>query len=193
MKRTLMSLLTVCAAAALLGLLGGGTLAALSDTETSAGNSFTAGTLLLKVNGESVPGLLLPVGPVTPGGGSSGTIQLTNDGTIDGVVEIKILGVDDAEGDNPSTETGSLAEPGELSQLLQVSMTYDGTPLASGAVLSSLSGASYPSLALGAHQTRNLDVSWSLPASDALGATTLLSDTMGDTAGLTVQFTLSQH
>ncbi len=49
MKKILISLITMAAVA---GLIGGGAFAYFNDTETSSGNTFTAGTLDLKVDGK---------------------------------------------------------------------------------------------------------------------------------------------
>lgn len=56
MKKILISLMTVAVVA---GLVGGGAFAYFNDTETSKGNTFTAGTLDLKVNGGDDPLLVL--------------------------------------------------------------------------------------------------------------------------------------
>lgn len=67
MKRILASLLAICVAAGVLGVAGGSTLASFSDSETSAGNTFTAGTMFLisgGVEGNSSATLSLPtIGP----------------------------------------------------------------------------------------------------------------------------------
>jgi len=55
-KKILISVMTVAVVA---GLIGGGAFAYFNDTETSTGNTFSAGTLDLKVNGGDDPLLVL--------------------------------------------------------------------------------------------------------------------------------------
>jgi predicted ribosomally synthesized peptide with SipW-like signal peptide len=105
MKNIVRSLLVVVAVAA---IAGGATYSYFSDTETSAGNTFTAGTLDLKVNGIDDPlPIVLNSENMQPGKVyNAGTVEVRNDGSIAGKVTLKIL--------NPvSNENGEL-EP-ELS------------------------------------------------------------------------------
>ncbi|HOG48296.1 MAG TPA: TasA family protein [Anaerolineae bacterium] len=191
MKRILMSLLTVCAVAALLGLLGGGTLASFSDSETSAGNTFTAGTLVLEVNGSaSASGLsfTLPPAPLLPGKSGQGDIVLRNAGSIDGTLGIAVANLTDIEG------TPGDPAPGELSGVLLVSMEYsrDGgaawTPLASSdGLLSTWNGQTFGPLSLGAGEGLTLRLHWQMPADAAEAA-----PAMDDTATFDMTFKLDQ-
>ena len=64
--------------------VGMGTYAYFSDTETSTGNTFTAGTLDLKVDGMDDPNVetYFTITNVKPGDSGSQTIQLKNVGTV---------------------------------------------------------------------------------------------------------------
>ena len=68
-------------------MLGAGTFAAFSDTETSSANVFAAGTLDLKVNGSDLDGTaVITVENVAPGDSESDSILVTNAGTIEGTL-----------------------------------------------------------------------------------------------------------
>jgi len=74
-------LITVMAVALSLGLMGGA-FAYFSDTETSTGNTFTAGTLDLTL-GET-GGAPITLNNMKPGDTASGTMTVTNVGTLAG-------------------------------------------------------------------------------------------------------------
>jgi predicted ribosomally synthesized peptide with SipW-like signal peptide len=70
-------------------LAGAGTFAYFDNSVAVAGNTVTAGTIML--NGVTTTSLPLSVGPVTPGvPGNLGTVNLKNDGTIDGNLKVTI-------------------------------------------------------------------------------------------------------
>ena len=77
--KILLSLMVVGIAALGVGM---GTMAYFSDTETSNGNTFTAGTLDLTL-GES-GGAPISLTNMAPGDTASGTITVTNDGSLAG-------------------------------------------------------------------------------------------------------------
>lgn len=132
MRKILIALLGVLLVAA---LAGAGTFAYFSDTETSTGNSFTAGILDLKVDGEDDPNVstYLEVGNVAPGDSDEVTINLANAGTIDGTATIHIIGVadDDVSSNEPELAAGDLpddpenTEDGELCDNLYLVITAD--------------------------------------------------------------------
>jgi len=81
-------LFTLLALAALVGLLGAGTLAYFSDTETSSANTFAAGTLNMVLSGgtqnnESVIGTWVSPANWAPGQSVYATLHFTNKGSID--------------------------------------------------------------------------------------------------------------
>lgn len=84
MKNTVIGLSLLVAATA---IVIGGTSAFFSDSETSEGNTFAAGTLDLKINGNdlnpsSTP--LISVSNLKPGDKDTVTVKISNDGNVDG-------------------------------------------------------------------------------------------------------------
>jgi predicted ribosomally synthesized peptide with SipW-like signal peptide len=95
MLRIVKSLITI---AAVLAVAGGVTSAYFSDTETSVGNSFTAGTLDLKVGGQDDPNVahvtvtnITPAAHMTTQRGQGFT--LTNAGSVGGTVTATVKNV----------------------------------------------------------------------------------------------------
>ena len=141
MKKILISL-AIIGVVAVIGV--GATVAYFSDTETSTGNTFTAGTLDLKVNGGDV---FIPyaVGNLKPGESrGTDTYVITNTGSLPGILSLKVANVitnengviepESAAGDaesvrlDPDHYTIAASGYGEL--LDQVSLTFwvDDTP-----------------------------------------------------------------
>lgn len=104
-----MSIMTI---AFVLAVVAGGTLALFADTESSIGNTFTSGTLDLRVDNENGPlGAKFSTSNMVPGEKyHAGTVTLSNAGTVDGILTLMI--------DNPvSHENGILdaeADDGDL-------------------------------------------------------------------------------
>jgi spore coat-associated protein N len=124
-KKIALSLATI----AMVCLLAvGATRAYFNDTETSVGNTFTAGTLDLKVGGQDDPAVahvtktnIKPAAPWTTQQGQGFTI--TNAGTVGGTVTATIKNLVDYENGciEPETTAGDVtcsATQGELSSLL---------------------------------------------------------------------------
>lgn len=183
----------VIALAMVIGLVGMGTFALFSDTETSTGNSFTAGTLDLKVNGGDDPVLaLITVGNMTPGNTGSVVVALSNAGSLHGIADIHILSAVNGEGLNPESETGNLAEPGELGLYLLITIAYDADndgvyeiTVVNGVALNSLVCLDYDLGPLSAGLSRNCKISWNLPAGTG-------NDVQGDTVTSSIEFSLKQ-
>ena len=138
MKKILISLMSI---ALVIGLVGVGTMAYFSDTETSTGNTFTAGTLDLTVDGANDP-LLVKFTLTDLAPGSSGTITyvLANVGSIDGYVDIQGVTVVNTEGINPESETGDTNEPGELGANLLVTVALGTHTVYGSAALNGFAG-----------------------------------------------------
>lgn len=170
MRKALVSLVAIMAVMALLGLQGQGTLALLRDKETSAGNTFTAGTLDLKVNGADDPGLLVTCGALQRGDAGSQSITLHNAGSLDALLSVTVGAISGAEGD--------------ASTVLIMAMAYDGNTLSSGHPLSAWSGATVGPLGLAAGQSKELVISWSLPDADSSNVAA------GQSADFDIQFDL---
>jgi len=104
MTKIIKSLLAIVVISAVAGTA---TWAYFSDTETSEGNTFSAGTLDLKVDGEDDPNLVpYEMSDLTPGEyHQAGTVTLKNEGSIDGRVFVKVL--------NPESNENGILEPEE--------------------------------------------------------------------------------
>lgn len=76
------------AALLVMGLVGGGTWAYFSDTEQSTGNTLSAGTLDLNVNGGDSAVTTLSVSTAYPGDSGSGNTTLYNNGSLDAELDI---------------------------------------------------------------------------------------------------------
>ena len=88
MKKILISLMAI---ALVIGLVGAGTMAFFSDTETSEDNTFTAGTLVLSVTGsESGSAGWISPNNWAPGETEDGNVVLANAGTIDAAMQLQI-------------------------------------------------------------------------------------------------------
>jgi len=191
MKKILMSLMTI---ALVIGLVGAGTVAYFSDTETSTDNTFTAGTLDLNVGGEN-PNLSpdFTLGPLAPGDSGTITYTLNNVGSIDGYLDLQGIGVVDTEGTNPESETGDIGEPGELSANIYVTVTLGASQLYAG-LLSGIVSDYDANVALAASGTTTLTIAWVVDkdnASPPLGED-VGNDIQGDIATVVLSIELAQ-
>ena len=116
MKKILISLMAI---ALVVGLVGAGTIAYFSDTESSTGNTFTAGTLVLSVTG-SETGSAGWVSPTNwaPGETEDGNVILANAGTIQAPMRLQIDSITVTPG------TTDIAPDVIIS-----AMTYDGNSI----------------------------------------------------------------
>ena len=101
MKRILMSLMTVALVSA---LIGGGIYAYFSDIETSAGNTFTAGTLDLNLDGVNTNVVKFTVSDVKPGDSGGGSWTVANVGSIAGYLDLESISVSEAIGTTTDPE-----------------------------------------------------------------------------------------
>ena len=125
------------------GLVGGGAFAYLTDSETSTGNAFTAGTLDLQVvspyGGESYPdftptqtynGLDIPgitVSCVKPGDtAAKWRMHVNNLGCVDGVlfIHFHVTANDENTLEEPEQNLGDTGSPGELGANMVVDVYY---------------------------------------------------------------------
>jgi len=130
MNKVLASLLMIGMVAA---MAGAGTFAYFTDTETSTGNVFTAGTLDLVVNEENPVSSHFELENVQPSDNATDKVNLTNIGTCDGYLSMWIENLTDD--DNGLTEpeetdgdtTGGADPEGELSPNLCIQIwDYNG-------------------------------------------------------------------
>jgi len=127
-KKIILSLVTIIAVSA---IAIGGTVAYFSDTETSTGNTFTAGTLDLNLDGANINVVKFTVTDANPGAVGGGTWILNNAGSIAGYLDVESISLVDA--DNNCTEpelatpdaTCGPADGGELSANMTVDLFVD--------------------------------------------------------------------
>jgi len=190
MKKILISLMAMVL---VIGLVGAGTMAYFSDTETSTGNTFTAGTLDLNVGGEN-PNVSpdFTLGPLAPGDSGTITYTLNNVGNIAGYLDLQNISVTDTEGTNPESETGDIGEPGELSANIYVTVTLGASQLYAG-LLSGIVSDYDANVALAASGTTTLTIAWVVdkdnvsPLGEDVG-----NDIQGDVATVGMTFELAQ-
>jgi predicted ribosomally synthesized peptide with SipW-like signal peptide len=106
-KKILLSVMMIGLVAA---LAGAGLYAYFSDTETSSGNYFSAGTLDLKVDGKEDPDVVhITIDNIAPGWGGEYYWRLKNTGSLPGVVSIEITPIINYE--NGQNEPEALVDP----------------------------------------------------------------------------------
>jgi len=120
MKKIILSL-------AIVGVVGaiaiGGTIAYFSDTETSTGNTFTAGTLNLAVNGQNEGIIPVVVGNIAPGWSRDITYTVKNTGTISGNLLLASGSSVNTEGTSSEFQT---AGSGDLGENIDVNVVIEG-------------------------------------------------------------------
>jgi len=142
--------------------IGWGTYSYFSDTETSSGNTFTAGTLDLKVDGKDDPlGAYFEVSNVKPSDTGSKDIVLSNAGTIDGKAYIHFKDVTDSPGTTPESEP--TPDEGELSQNLKIKVSAGATTIVEG-FLSDIESNSYELGTIAGGGSLTVTIAWSIPS-----------------------------
>ena len=126
-------LLSLSVIGAVAAIVIGGTVAYFSDTETSTGNTFTAGTLNLTVNdkdGENV--ILFNLSNLRPGDQPKGKYTIKNIGSINGYLDIENISFESYENEciEPEIEAGDTTcetgpDQGELDDVLNLRMFLD--------------------------------------------------------------------
>lgn len=101
MSKILVSLMTIALVGA---LIGGGIYAYFSDAETSTGNTFTAGTLDLNLDGGNTNVVKFNVSNASPGSSGGGTWTVTNVGTMAGYLDLEATGVTESIGTTTDPE-----------------------------------------------------------------------------------------
>ena len=190
MKKILFSLMALML---VIGLVGAGVIANFSDTEESTGNTFTAGTLDLAVNGKN-PNVSpdFTIGNVAPGSSGTITYALTNVGSLAGFLDLSGIGVVNTEGLNPESETGDLDDPGELSDNLWVVVNLGSVVQYTG-LLSGISTAYDADVAIGANGATTLTIAWTVDKDGVapLGVD-VGNDVQGDIATVALTIELDQ-
>jgi len=212
MRRILISLMTI---ALVLGVIGGGVYAYFSDTETSAGNSFTAGTLDLTVDGANPwASTKITVANMKPGDSGAVDCTLSNSGNLAGALTVDIKTLVDAQG--TCTEPECVAEGGtynggsctgntavNLSSKMDMVVwvdngagggtanngVMDGTEqqLFSGTLAAADAAATWSVTGgLGAGSTTYIGISYSI-------ASSVRNEIQGDSSTFTIEFNLNQQ
>lgn len=126
MKKILVSFMTIALVSA---LIGGGIYAYFSDVETSTGNTFTAGTLDLNLDGGNTNVVKFTVDDVKPGASGGGTWEVANVGNMDGYLDLESISASEAIGTTTDPELADEVPPGtdtaQLGNYLMVHMFID--------------------------------------------------------------------
>ena len=124
MRRILISLMSIALVGA---LIGGGIYAYFSDTETSTGNTFIAGTLDLNLDGGNINVVKFNVTDVKPGDNGGGTWTVANVGDMDGYLDLESISVSEAIGTTTDPELADEGGPdtAQLGNYLMVHMFID--------------------------------------------------------------------
>ena len=198
MKKVIIGLLLICVVA---GLVAVGTWAAFRDVETSTDNLFTAGSMDLKVDGEDDPisAYFDTIECVKPGDSGEVTIELTNVGCVDGMLDLMITITESDENIavEPELNVGDLEDDlgdlfdGELAANLEMRITADldgdtvfETLVAEGA-LSVIEAINYVYGALDAGASMDLKIEWWVDS-------TVGNMIMTDTLRFDIEFSLDQ-
>jgi len=114
--------------------IGWGTRSLFNDTETSSGNTFTAGTLDLKVNDKDDPDVVhVEIGPIYPGWQQSFNWYPKNVGNLPGLLWFEVTSMINKENGFEEPEVGAPGEDGtetgELGAYILVAKLniYDGS------------------------------------------------------------------
>ena len=193
MKNFLFSLITVLL---MVGMVTGATTAYFSDTETSTGNTFAAGTLDLNLDGGNTNVVKFTVSNMKPGDSQTGTWRVSNVGSIAGYLDLQNITQTHSAGTSTEPEL-AVENPdlGTLGSLLNIDLFIDTDNdgvLDSGetTIYSGLMGSLATdynqnlSLVAGATNYITMIVSWPSSANDNKG--------QGDTAQLDITFELGQ-
>lgn len=192
------------AALLIIGLVGGGTYAWFSDTESSTGNTLTAGTLDLNINGGNVAVNTFDVGNVAPGASGSANCTLANVGSISGELDVSIAAINNTPGAGGTQYEGGSGELGDNAEMaLYFDVDESGGATAGDFGLRSDGTLYDPSVALDYDIFNNYVETWD--AADNLTAgtsdsfvidwqvpTTAGNDIQGDSVSFDITFTLQQ-
>jgi predicted ribosomally synthesized peptide with SipW-like signal peptide len=114
---------------------GAGTMALLSDNGASTGNSVSAGTLDLTLEGSDATVEFLTATDVAPGETGQSSLTLANAGSLTGYVDVEVASLTDYENGlagNENSADGTGGDPGagngELSDYLEVHAEFRNGP-----------------------------------------------------------------
>ena len=112
MSKIALSLVMIAAVGA---IVIGATGAYFSDTEASVGNTFTAGTLDLNIQGDDLNVIIFNVDDLATGSSGFGQVDLKNVGNLDGFLDISFLNFvnDDMLCNDPESDVEATCGDGE--------------------------------------------------------------------------------
>ena len=130
MKKILVSAFTIFA---MVAVVATGTRAVFSDTETSTGNTFAAGSLDLNLDGGNVNVVKFNVSGMRPGSQSIKTWALKNVGSLNGYLDLTDISFSSDENGclDPETDAGDVTcgtpglGEGELANVLGITLFID--------------------------------------------------------------------
>jgi spore coat-associated protein N len=177
LRKVLLSLMTIVLVC---GVVGGGVYAYFSDVETSTGNTFTAGTLDLNLDGGNTNVVKFTVGDVAPGDSGNGTWTVSNVGSIDGYLDLESVSVTEGIGTTTDPEVADEPSHGDTAQLGSYLLAHlfvdtndngswdsgetdifgsDGSP----AAINTIAGSYDQNLSLPHGSTNYITLVWSVP------------------------------
>jgi predicted ribosomally synthesized peptide with SipW-like signal peptide len=184
-RRVLGSLVTVGGAGA---AAGAGTMAALSDTESSSGNGIQAGTLDLEVDGQNTTVTFLDVSEIKPGDQGSGDLVLANVGTATGSVSVTVDAIRDYENGYDGNENAGrdgTRNDGELDEYLEVKGTVGSDVVWSRQTVADLAETTYtPGTTIAGGNSKTFTLSWWLADDTSMA--------QGDSVEIDLTFSLDQ-
>ena len=193
----------------IIGMVGAGTWAYFSDTETSTGNTFTAGTLDLNLDSGNVNVIKFTVSNANPGESGYGTWILDNTGNLGGYIDIENISFSNAENYDAATDsaeseddgdTSNATGGGELGANLDIELFWDdggNTGIANNGIrdgdealiysgdLDGIAGSYATDYSLGATSTTYLSMTWSVDSG-------VNNTIMGDSVTLNLDIELAQ-
>jgi predicted ribosomally synthesized peptide with SipW-like signal peptide len=175
MKKILMSVAVIGFVGA---LAAGATSAYFSDTETSTGNTFTAGTLDLNIDGGNTNVVKFTVGNKAPGDTGTGYWTVKNVGTVDGFLDLEnkvVVNNDNAcnEPEDIVDDTCTTLLGGELGANLNVVLFVDadhngivdtGDVTLYTGTLDGLVSAMVADVAFAAGAEKYISMNWEIPS-----------------------------
>jgi len=124
-KKIIMSIVVIAIACS---MVAGATTAYFTDTQTSHGNTFTAGTLDLNVNGSDSNVVLFNDPILVPGNQPTAAYSLMNKGNINGYLNINNVTVTNLENGITAPEASAgdtTTDAGELGNLVNIHLYFD--------------------------------------------------------------------
>lgn len=187
-----------------LAMMAGGTWAYFSDTESSANNTLTAGTMDLNVDGGNAAVTTFSVTGKAPGDSGTGSTTLANAGNLSGELDITFSAITNTgngtgEFGDSSGDLGGVAEMAVYVDVDQsgawnagdIGLKSDGTTYSSPTALNYATINSYGSDTFNAVETVNasaadsLVIDWRIPTSAG-------NSIQGDSVSFDITFTLEQ-